>query len=90
MSSFFKNNTYLDHITQAAFNKVKQVSQDDALLPSNKEKNKNHVPFSLTYHPLNNSIKNIICNNFQILMNDTETKNIFNAPQLLAFCRDKN
>ena len=48
------------------------------------------VPFTLTYHPLNKSKKNIIHNNFHILINDAETKNIFNAPPLPAFRRDKN
>ena len=90
MSSFFKRNNYPDHITQAAFNKVKDLSQDDALRPSNNENSNNRIPFTLTYHPFNSNIKNIIYNNFNILTDDTKTKNIFNAPPLMAFRRDKN
>ena len=90
MSSFFKRNNYPDHITQAAFNKVKDLSQDDALRPSNNENSNHRIPFTLTYHPFNSNIKNIIYNNFNILTDDTKTKNIFNAPPLMAFRRDKN
>ena len=89
-SSFFKRNIYPDHTTQAAFNKVKDLSQDNALLPSNNANSNNRIPFTLTYHPFNNSIKSIIYDNFNILSDDTNTNNIFNAPPLMAFRREKN
>ena len=90
MSSFFKQNNYPKHATQAALNKVKDLSQDDALLPSNNATSNDRTPFILTYHPFNNNVKDIIYSNFNILTNDTHTKNIFDTPPLLAFRRDKN
>ena len=88
MSSFFKQNSYPEHVTQAALNKVKDLSQNDALLPSNNATSNNRIPFTLTYHPFNNNVKDIIYSNFNILTNDTNTKNIFDTPPLMAFRRD--
>ena len=90
MASFFKQISYLERITQAALNKVKELPQDDALLPSNNASSTNSIRFTLTYHPFNNSIKNVIYENFNILTNDAETKNIFDTSPLMAFLRDKN
>ena len=90
MTAFFHTNNYPEKITTSALDKVNNLSQDDALLPVDKNQSKNRIPFTLTYHPLNNRIKNIIYNNFQLLSNDSKTKQIFNAPPLMAFRRDKN
>ena len=90
MSSFFKQNNYPKHVTQAALNKVKDLSQDDALLPSNNATSNDRTPFILPYHPFNKNVKDIIYSNFNNLTNDTNTKNIFDTPPLMAFRRDKN
>ena len=51
------------HITQAA--KVKDLSQDNAFLPSNNTTSNDRIPFILTYHPFNNNVKDIIDSNFK-------------------------
>ena len=48
------------------------------------------IPFTLTQHPQNLAIKNVILKNFKILRNDPETKHIFSLPPLISFKRDKN
>ena len=48
------------------------------------------IPFTLSYHPQNLAIKNVILKNFKILRNDPETKHIFSLTQLISFQRDKN
>ena len=48
------------------------------------------IPFTLTYHPQNLAIKNVILKNFKTLRDDPETKHIFSLPPLISFKRDKN
>ena len=48
------------------------------------------IPFTLTYHPQNLAVKNVILKNFKILRNDPESKHIFPLPPLISFKRDKN
>ena len=59
-------------------------------LQTSKNEEANRVPFTLTYHPQNLTIKNVILKNFKILRNDAETKHIFPLPPLVSFKRDKN
>ena len=40
-------------------------------------------------HSQNHAIKNVIVKNFEILVNDPETKHIFSLPPLNSFKRDK-
>ena len=90
MTSFSHQNNYPENITTSAFEKVNNLTQDDALLSANRNQTNNRTPLTLTYHPLNNRIKKIIYNNFHLLSNDSKAKKIFNAPPLMAFRRDKN
>ena len=90
MSSFFHQNNYPETVTDSALGRVKQLLQEDALLPVDRSQTNSCIPFTLTSHPLNNGIKNVIYNNFQILRDDSHTKGIFEAPSLMAFRRDKN
>ena len=50
----------------------------------------NRIQFTLTCHPQNLAIKNVILKNFKILRNDPETKHMFSLPPLISFKRDKN
>ena len=83
MSSYFKQNSYPEHITQAALNKVKDLSQDDGLLPSSNATSNKRIPFILTYHLFNNNVKDIFYSNFNILTNGTNAKNIFDTSLLI-------
>ena len=90
MSSFFHQNNYPETVTDSALERVKKLLQEDALLPVDRSQTNSRIPFTLTYHPLNDRIKKIIYNNFRILQEDSHTKDIFEAPPLMAFRRDKN
>ena len=48
------------------------------------------IPFTLTFHPHNHTVKSIILNNFKLLQNDPETGRIFWQPPLISFKHDKN
>ncbi len=84
MLTFFNRNNYPDMITSSAITKLNQLSQEDDLQPVQRNFN-NRIPFVLTYHPLNNTIKKVIYNNFHLLHNDDTCKDIFQLPPLMAF-----
>ena len=65
------------------------TNQQSAPQTSLKEENQ-RVPFTLTFHPLNLPVKNIILKNFRLLQNDNETSRIFSPPPLISFKRNKN
>ena len=62
----------------------------------NRQRHKRHTrkkirePFTLTFHPLNLPVKNIILKNFKLLQNDNETSRIFSLPPLISFKHHKN
>ncbi len=65
ISSFFEQSNYPERITKAALEKVKDLSQDDALLPSDNASSNNRIPLVLTYHPLNKKVKDLIYRKLQ-------------------------
>ena len=48
------------------------------------------IPLVLTYHPFNSHIKKILLANFNILMNDETTREVFPLPPLTSYRRDQN
>ena len=89
MCQFFEKRGNPASAIQAAYHHVQQIDRQSAPQTSQKEKN-DRIPFTLTFHPHNNSVKAIILNNFKILQNDPETSVIFSQPPLISFKRDKN
>ena len=84
MCQFFEKLGYPSSDIQAAHHRAQQIDRQSALRTSRKEKN-DRIPFTLTFHPHNNSVKAIILNNFKILQNDPETGVIFSQPPLISF-----
>ena len=60
-----------------------------ALTPRIRNSN-DRIPFTLTYHPFNNSIKSIVNRNFSLLQSDAHTSTIFSDRPLFSFKRDRN
>ena len=89
MRSFFLNRNYPAHVIDNAIRKVSTIDRATALAPNTRTSN-NRIPFTLTYHPLNNSIKPIVNRNFSLLESDSVTSNIFNDRPLFSFKRDRN
>ena len=90
MSSFFSSNGYPNNTIQLARERIENISQDTALQNNQEATNNQRIPLTLTYHPFNKNVKKIIYNNFHILIEDNNTKQIFNAPPLMAYRKDKN
>ena len=53
-------------------------------------RNQQNSMFTLTYHPQNLAVRNVIFKNFKILCNDPETKHVFPLPPLISFKCGKN
>ena len=85
MLQFLKNRGYLDSVVKTD----QTTNQQSAPQTSQKELNQ-RILFTLTFHPLNLPIKNIILKNFKLLQNDNETSRIFSLPPLISFKRNKN
>ena len=80
---------YPDSAVTTGKNRAQEIDRETALQTSqNEETDRN--PFTLTYHPQNLAIKNVILKSFKILSNDPETKHIFSLPPLISLKRDKN
>ena len=89
MREFFIRRNYPAHIVDRAILKVSNISRTTALTPRVRTSNE-RIPFTVTYHPINNSIKPIVNRNFSILQSDTRTSAIFPDRPLFSFKRDRN
>ena len=90
MCQFFKKRGYPDSAAiTTGKHSAQEINRNTALQsPQNEETNR--IPFTLTYHPQNLAVKNVILKNFKILRNDPETQHIFSLAPLISFKRDKN
>ena len=89
MLQFFKNRGYPDSVVKTAQERAQTSDQQSAPQTSQKEENQ-RIPFTLTFHPLNLPVKNIILKSFKLLQNDNETSRIFSLPPLISFKGNKN
>ena len=76
-------------LKQAITDRAQQIDRQSALQTSQKE-NSNRIPFTLTFHPHNHTVKSIILKNFKLLQNNPDTGRIFSQLPLISFKRDKN
>jgi len=88
MCQFFKKHGYPDSAVPTGKHHAQQIDQETTLQTSQNEET-DRTPFTLTYHPQNLAIKNVILKNFKILHNDPQNKHIFSLPPLISFKRDK-
>ena len=78
----------VDSVVKTAQERAQTTNQQSAPQTSQKEENQ-RIPFTLTFHPLNLPVKNIILKNFKLLQNNNETSRIFSLPPLISFKRNK-
>ena len=89
MCQFFDKRGYPVSVVQAGHHRTQQIDRQSALQTIEKD-NTDRIPFTLTFHPHNHTVKSIILKNFKLLQNDSETGTIFSQPPLILFKRDKN
>ena len=76
-------------LSTTAKHRAQSVHPQSAPLSSH-NKLEGRIPLTLTFHPHNISVKNIILKNFKLLQHDPTTAEIFAQPLLISYKRDKN
>ena len=89
MCQFFKTRGYLDPVIHNSKHRAQSVHPQSAPLSSH-NKLEGRIPLTLTFHPHNISVKNIILKKFKLLQHDPTTAEIFTQPLLISYKRDKN
>ena len=89
MCQFFKTRGYPDPVIHNSKHRAQSVHPQSAPLSSH-NKLEGRIPLTLTFHPHNISVKNIILKNFKLLQHDPTTAEIFAQPLLVSYKRDKN
>ena len=70
IGQFFKKRGYPDSaVTTGKHHRAQEIDRETALQTSQNEET-DRIPFTLTYHPQNLAIKNVILKNFKTLRND--------------------
>jgi len=90
MCQFFEKRGYPASVVQAGHHRAQLIDRRQSSLQMSEEENSDRIPFTLTFHPHNHSVKSIILKSFILLQNDPETGTIFSQPLLISFKRDKN
>ena len=89
MRNFFAERNYPNSVVTDALERVHNISRETALKPS-ESKSEERIPLTITYHPNNLRVKDIILKNFKLLQSDPDTATIFEKPLLVSFKRDKS
>ena len=90
MLGFFTDQGYPFDIVSNSLVRARVVSRKDSL-KQKQDRSQNERPvLSLTYHPHNIPVKNVLVKNFHILQADADLKEIFPKPPLVAYKRDTN
>ena len=89
MCHFFGKRGFPASVVKAGHHRAQQFDRQSALQTSQNDNN-DRIPFTLTFHPHNHTVKSIILNNFKLLQNDPETGRIFLQPPLISIKRGKN
>ena len=91
MISFFVQRGYCANSLQHDLDQIRRIVRVTAInRPSSANREQRRIPLVLTYHPLNGRIKRIVFSNITILLGDSETREIFPQPPMVAYRRDRN
>ena len=91
MASFFERRGYSAQTLNRDLEKMKHLSQSDALTKSNSTEEKmSRILLIPTYHPLKTRVQRILLENFKVISEDPATSLIFPQPPMVAFRRDDN
>ena len=89
MRNFFAERNYPNSVVTDALGRVHNISRETALKTS-ESKSEDRIPLTITYHPNNLRVRDIILKNFKLLQSDADTATIFEKPPLVSFKRDKS
>ena len=86
MCQFFKTRGYPDLVLHNSKHRAQSVHPQSAPLSSH-NKLEGRIPLTLTFHPHNISVKNIILKNFKLLQHEPTNAEIFRQPYFVFFVR---
>ena len=72
---------YFTSFVTDALERVHNISRETALKPS-ESKSEDRIPLTITYHPNNLRVKDIILKNFKLLQSDPDTAPLSQAEAL--------
>ena len=88
--TFFEKRGYSPTLLGHNLQRMSRASRRDTIQDANVVTNgTERIPLVLTYHPFNSRIKKILLANFNILMNDETTREIFPLPPVTSYRRDQ-
>eukprot|EP00061_Rhincodon_typus_P002645 g18106.t1 len=77
MPTFFLNRGFPSSVVDRALNQVRPISRTSVLTSSLPSRNRDKVPFILTYHRTSIHIQKVIRCHFRHFQRDATTRNIF-------------
>ena len=84
MKAFFQARGYPDALLNEHLRKISAVSRNEALRPpAERDATKSRVPLILTYNQFNTGMRQILLDNFEILLSDPTTRTIFSELPLV-------
>ena len=89
MRSFIINRQYLAAVADRAGHKAFPIDRITAITSKTRAVN-DRIPFTVTFHPINNTIKAIVKRSLNLLNSDCSTSNIFSQRTLFSFKKDRN
>jgi hypothetical protein len=90
MVTFFTARGYPETLVRGALDRAASTSRSHALTPRDPLEQEDRTLFTLTYHPHNLPVKQVLIHNFKILQEDPQLQTLFKKPPLAAFKRDRN
>ncbi|XP_076455795.1 uncharacterized protein LOC143290328 [Babylonia areolata] len=90
MSTFFAARHYPEDIVQTALKRARSVTRSEALTPRKFGENEDRAVAVIPYHPHNLPVSRILRENFNLLQQDPDLRDVFPKPPLIAFQKDKN
>ena len=89
MCQFFDKRGYPVSVVQAGYHRAQQIDRQAALQTAEKE-NTDRIPFTLTFHPHNHTVKSIILKKFKLLQKRFRDWHYLFATPLISFKCGKN
>ena len=90
MVTFFTARGYPHDLVERALDRASTLSRTEALTPKPQLDKDDRTLFTLTFHPHNIPVKQILLSNFPILQDDPKLTSLFRRPPLAAYKRDRN
>ena len=90
MVDFFRARQYPEDLVHKGLESARSTTRTQALSPRTRSTQADRPVATLTFHPHNLPVKNILLRNFHIIQSNPDLREIFPCPPLIAYKRDVN